>query len=145
MRIIGKKATLYQWACCGVELQQCVNCWVLTPCYRIQNRVIAREEKSTRLCAKGSVMGIAFRVAQWTGCVLAAVLPAHVQSSPEFGNPESARPAVLLAQAGPAKTPPPAPAADMVPIEPVAPPKFEIRRYLLEGNTLLRRETIDRV
>jgi hemolysin activation/secretion protein len=92
-------------------------------------------------------MGIAFRVAQWMVCVLAAALPAHVQSSPEFGNSESATsaPAVLLAQAGPAKTPLPAPAAEMVPVEPGAPPKFEIRRYQLEGNTLLRRDTIDRV
>jgi hemolysin activation/secretion protein len=92
-------------------------------------------------------MGIAFRVAQWAFHVLAAVLPAHVQSSPESGSPEFAAtaPAVLLAQAGPPKTPSVAPAADIVPAEPAAPPKFEIRRYQLEGNTLLRPEVIARV
>jgi hemolysin activation/secretion protein len=92
-------------------------------------------------------MGIAFRVAQGALGMLAAVLPAHVQSSPEFAGADSARPAsaVLFAQAGPAKTPSSAPAADIVPAEPVAPPKFEIRRYLLEGNTLLGSEAIDRV
>jgi len=89
-------------------------------------------------------MRIAFRVAQGTVCVLAAVLPAHVQSSSGPENPELAPPA-LLAQAGPATSTPAAPAADIVPVEPVAPPKFEIQRYQLEGNTLLRREAIDRV
>ena len=88
-------------------------------------------------------MRIAFRVAQWAVCALAAVLPAHVQSSSGPENPEVAPP-VLLAQAGPAASTPTAPAPDIVPVEPVAPPKFEIQRYRLEGNTLLRREAIDR-
>ena len=89
-------------------------------------------------------MRIAFRVAQWVVCVPAAVLPAHVQSSSGPENPEVAPPA-LLAQGGSASSKPAAPAADIAPAEPVAPPKFEIQRYQLEGNTLLRRETIDRV
>jgi hemolysin activation/secretion protein len=106
--------------------------------------VIAREEKKHPPLRHGSFMGIAYRVAQWAICVLAAVLPAHVQSSSGPENPEFATPA-LLAQAGPAASTPTAPAANIVPAEPVAPPKFEIQRYRLEGNTLLRRETIDRV
>ena len=92
-------------------------------------------------------MGIAFRMAQWAFYVLAVALPTHVQSSPESWHPEFAAtaPAVLHAQTGPEETPSVAPAADIVPVESIAPPKFEIRRYQLEGNTLLRPEAIDRV
>ncbi len=92
-------------------------------------------------------MVIAFRLAQWACGVLAALLSAHVYSSPGSGTPEFApsAPAMLLAQAAPAKAPPAAPTTDVIPVEPVAPPKFEIQRYQLVGNTLLRQETIDRV
>jgi hemolysin activation/secretion protein len=92
-------------------------------------------------------MGIAFRMAQWAFYVLAAGLPTHVQSSSESGNPAFAAtaPAMLLAQARLEETPSVAPAADIVPVESIAPPKFEIRRYQLEGNTLLRPEVIARV
>jgi hemolysin activation/secretion protein len=52
---------------------------------------------------------------------------------------------LLFAQAGPERARSAAPSADIVPVTPVAPPKFEIRRYQVEGNTLLRHETIDRL
>src|SRR6185503_6122595 len=37
------------------------------------------------------------------------------------------------------------PPAEVVPVEPAAPPKFEIKRYVVDGNTLLAREKIDQV
>ena len=54
------------------------------------------------------------------------------------------RPAVVVAQVEPAKPAPLAPTGTAL-VLPVTSPKFEIRRYLLDGNTLLARETIDQV
>jgi hemolysin activation/secretion protein len=60
--------------------------------------------------------------------------------------PAAARPPVV-AQAEPVKPPPPAkaapPAPATVPVAPAA-PKFEIARYDVEGNTLLKPEVVDR-
>jgi hemolysin activation/secretion protein len=51
------------------------------------------------------------------------------------------RPAERMAQASPAAISP----AEVVPAPPAGAPKFEIRIYVVEGNTLLTREKIDRV
>jgi hemolysin activation/secretion protein len=70
-------------------------------------------------------MGIAFKVAQVALTVLVTASLAYGQQ------PLPVEGALDLAQAAP--------------VEPVAPPKFEIQRYQLEGNTLLAPEKIDRV
>lgn len=70
--------------------------------------------------------------------------------------PALLKPALVIAQAEPVKPAPaksaaepskPVPSAsdEIVPAAAVVSPKFEIRRYLLEGNTLLAQEKIDQV
>jgi len=65
-------------------------------------------------------------------------------------------PAAVIAQGGSVKTTPAKPSAEpsgpvpsgtaeIVPVAPVVSPKFEIRQYLTDGNTLLTQEEIDRV
>ncbi|HEU0289514.1 MAG TPA: POTRA domain-containing protein [Burkholderiales bacterium] len=65
-------------------------------------------------------------------------------------------PAAVIAQSGSVKTTPAIPSAEpsgpvaagtaeIVPVAPAVSPKFEIRRYLTEGNTLLAQEEVDRV
>ncbi len=102
-------------------------------------------------------MGIALKMACTVLAVLTTATVAFAQSAP---GTEAVlvplRPAVVVAQVelpnpAAAKTtaepPKPAPLAppETAPVLPAAPPKFEIRRYLLEGNTLLARETVDQV
>lgn len=102
-------------------------------------------------------MGVTPKLAWAVLVVLAATTATFAQSSPARddtgGTLLNSR---LLSQAGPAKPDPagtavepvrpipPAP-AEIVPVAPVASPKFEIRRYRLEGNTLLAQERIDQV
>lgn len=81
-------------------------------------------------------MGIAFKGARWVLVVLATLPAAQVQSSPG---------AELLTQAEAANPPSTPPAAEVVSAPPAAAPKFEIRSYQLQGNTLLTRETVNRV
>src|SRR6185436_4273423 len=52
-----------------------------------------------------------------------------------------AQPAVVAQAASPQ----PAPAAPPAPLEPQAGPRFDITRYSVEGNTLLKQENIERV
>lgn len=80
---------------------------------------------------------------------------ASSQAAAPESKPAAPKPATVVAQAEPAK-PKPAPAAEPVkpvpttptetaPIAAVASPKFEITRYVLEGNTLLKTEEAGRV
>jgi hemolysin activation/secretion protein len=92
---------------------------------------------------QGRLMGIALKSACTALVVLAAAPDTFAQSSAAT-EPISLKPSFFLAQVDPAKTAPLAPAG-IAPVAPVASPKFEIRRYLLEGNTLLAQEQIDRV
>ena len=87
-------------------------------------------------------MGTAFKVARWALCVLAVMPALPVHSSPETAASSDAK---LIAQSGPPKPASTPPAGEIVPVAPVAAPKFEIRGYQLQGNTLLARATVDRV
>lgn len=66
-------------------------------------------------------------------------LPGSVSATPASGGIPGHSPAIFLAQASPAAP------VDIAPIAPVVSPKFEIRRYLTDGNTLLTQEAISRV
>lgn len=78
-------------------------------------------------------MGITNRVARAVLAVLAATAAVPGLTQPPIE--------IILAQsASGASTP-----GEVVPIAPVAAPKFEIRRYQVQGNTLLSQPTIDNV
>jgi hemolysin activation/secretion protein len=80
----------------------------------------------------------------WTGLAVLVAAPASLaQSFPPAGAPmlESAW---VVAQAESSKPVPVAP-AEFTPVAPIVSPKFEIRRYVLEGNTLLSQDAADRV
>lgn len=66
-------------------------------------------------------------------------VPGSVSSSPASGEISRQSAPIHLAQAAPAAT------VDIAPIAPVVSPKFEIRRYLTEGNMLLTQERIHQV
>ncbi|HET9404513.1 MAG TPA: ShlB/FhaC/HecB family hemolysin secretion/activation protein [Burkholderiales bacterium] len=102
-------------------------------------------------------MGVTPKMA-WTVLAVLAVAPsAFAQSSPLRHDTGGISPdSRLLSQAGPLKPAPaksaveplaPAPTApaEIVPVAPVASPKFDIRRYVLEGNTLLAQEKVEQV
>lgn len=82
-------------------------------------------------------MGIALKLACTALGGLAAASSTCAQSA--SGTESPLKPSVILAQAAP-----PAPAG-IAPVAPIVSPKFEIRRYLLEGNTLLAQERVDQV
>ena len=88
-------------------------------------------------------MGIALKSACSALVVLAAA-PETFAQSPLTAESAGPTPSFLSAQAAPPKTATPPPEA-IAPVAPLAAPKFEIRRYLLEGNTLLAQEQVDRV
>jgi len=69
----------------------------------------------------------------------APIVPAAVIAQAESVKSTPAKPSA--APSGPV----PAGTAEIVPVATVVSPKFEIRRYLTEGNTLLTQEEIDRV
>ena len=74
----------------------------------------------------------------------AATEPAAARAAVVVAQAESVKPAPAKPVAGDTVPPPPG-SAEVVPVAPVVSPKFEIRRYVLEGNTLLAQESIDRV
>lgn len=80
----------------------------------------------------------------WTALAVLAVAPAAFAQSSWAIDPVMPRSSFLLAQGESPKTDPSAPAG-IAPVAPIASPKFEIRRYVLEGNTLLAQERIDQV
>jgi len=87
-------------------------------------------------------MGVKQRMA-WAGLGVLAVVPASFAQSPAVES-LALKPALVLAQAEPQK-PVPAASVEITPVAPIVSPKFEIRRYLLDGNTLLAQEAVDRV
>jgi hemolysin activation/secretion protein len=90
-------------------------------------------------------MGIALKTAWIALAVLTAAAAAFAQPVPGTEEvPASLKPAVIVSQVDPPKLAPLAPVGT-APVNPVAPAKFEVRRYLLEGNSLLARETLDQV
>jgi len=87
----------------------------------------------------------------WTACALFTVIPSSfaqsgltLRASSDFSGhlptATATAPAFLLAQAASGAEP-----AAVVPVAAVASPKFEIRRYRVEGNTLLQQADLDRV
>ncbi len=87
-------------------------------------------------------MGVEQKMA-WAGLAVLSTAPATFAQSVPAIESLALKPAVVIAQAGPQKPVPVAP-TEITPVVPIVSPKFEIRRYLLEGNTLLAQEAVDR-